>query len=181
MSETGLEYSAVLGRRVRTGNWQDQAVSTYSKIQDALDQEAWRWAAELANYFVEEASVCFGIYRGWIPLLNDFLAENGCSSHDLDVINADIVSKLRLPDGRAWDPHRQWHDVGMLGERLVAAVHDHDAQKARALLDELKETWRRCHDRDVDHTYGLMSEIVKRCGEDRLGEAFGDVLTRKLG
>jgi hypothetical protein len=176
MSETALEYSAVLGRRVRAGSWEDQAISTYVKIQEALDAESWEWAAQLANYFVEEASVCFGIYRGWIPMLNDFLAENGASSEDLAQINKDIVAKLDLPDGKPWDPFLQWHEVSMLSEQLVKAVFSHDAPAARVALDELKETWRRGHDRDVDHTYGLMSAIVERCGENRIGDMWDKVL-----
>src|SRR5581483_7340519 len=175
-SETRIEYSPALGRRVRLGSWEDQKVSTYRKIREAIEQERWDDAAELGNYFVDEAKVCFAIYRQWIPDLNGFLAENGVSQEELAAVNAEIVAKLDLPDGRSWDPYRQWHDFVTQVEELVALVHREHAAAALAKLDELKETWRQCHDRDVDHTYGLMSEIVKRVGESAIGPMWDKVL-----
>src|SRR6202011_1956318 len=88
---------------------------------------------------------------------------------EVEAASAEIVSKLDLPDGRPWDPFRQWHDVVSGAEKLVALLHREQGAAGLQRLDELKETWRRCHDRDVDHTYGLMSEIVKRLGEEAIG------------
>jgi hypothetical protein len=175
-AETRIEYFPALGRRVRLGSWEDQKISTYRKIREAIAESRWDDAAELCNYFVEEAKVCFAIYRQWIPDLNGFLAENGVSKEDLDQVNAEIVTKLDLPDGRPWDPFRQWHDFTTQVEEFVALVHREQGQEALEKLDELKETWRRCHDRDVDHTYGLMSEIVKRLGESSIGAMWEKVL-----
>ena len=61
-------------------------------------------------------------------------------------------------------------------EEFVALAHRENADAALEKLDELKETWRRCHDRDVDHTYGLMSEIVKHLGEGSIGPMWDKVL-----
>jgi hypothetical protein len=174
--DTRIEYSPALGRRVRLGSWEDQKVSTYRKIREAVEQGRWDDAAELGNYFVDEAKVCFAIYRQWIPDLNGFLAENGVSADDLAQVNAEIVAKLDLPDGRPWDPFRQWHDFVVQVEEFVALVHREQGPAALEQLDELKETWRQCHDRDVDHTYGLMSEIVKRLGEGAIGPMWDKVL-----
>ena len=110
MGETRIEYFPALGRRTRLGSWEDQKISTYRKIREAIEERRWDDAAELGNYFVDEAKVCFAIYRQWIPDLNAFLAENGVSQADLDAVNAEIVSKLDLPDGRSWDPFRLWHE-----------------------------------------------------------------------
>lgn len=176
MSNVELAFSEALGRRVRLGRWEDQKISTYRKIHEAIDAGEWDSAAELSNYFVEEASVCYGIYRGWIPALNAFLAENGVGKEELDEVNREIVAKLSLPDGSPWDVYKQWHRVQQRCEELVACVYREHAEDAHAKLDELKETWRRCHDRDVDHTYGLMSEIVKRLGESSIGRMWEKVL-----
>jgi hypothetical protein len=176
MSETRIEYFAPLGRRVRLGTWSDQRVSTYRKIHEAIEESRFDEAAELANYFVEEARVCFAIYRQWIPDLKAFLAENGVESADIDAAEAKIVAKLDLPDGTAWDPYRQWHDFTTQVEQLVALVHREQRDAAAAKLDELKETWRRCHDRDVDHAYGLMTEIVARLGESSIGAMWDKIL-----
>lgn len=173
---TTIEYSAPLGRRVRLGSWEDQRVSTYSKVHDAIDAGEWEFAAELAHYFVDEASVCYGIYRQWIPDLRAFLRENGITAEQQAEIDADIIGKLSLPEGRPWNASFQWHLVRTQGEELVKRIHQHDADGAHEQLVELKETWRRCHDRDVDHTYGLMSEIVKRLGESAIGAMWDKVI-----
>jgi hypothetical protein len=174
--DTRIEYVPALGRRARLGSWEDQKVSTYRKIREAIEDRRWDDAAELCNYFVDEAKVCFAIYRQWIPDLNGFLAENGVASADLDAVNAEILAKLDLPDGRPWDPHRRWHDFVTQVEEFVALVHREQGAGALDQLDRLKETWRQCHDRDVDHTYGLMSEIVKRLGESAIGPMWDKVL-----
>ena len=106
MSETTIAFYDALGRRIRMGSWQDQKISTYRKIHEAIDDERWDEAAELANYFVDEASVCFGIYRQWIPDLNAFLTENGVSKAELAAVTARIVAKLALPDGTPWNVRR---------------------------------------------------------------------------
>jgi hypothetical protein len=174
--ETRIEYLPALGRRTRLGSWEDQKISTYRKIREALEDERWDDAAELGNYFVDEAKVCFAIYRQWIPDLRAFLVENGVAPDDVEAANQAIVDKLDLPDGRPWDPFRQWHDFTMQVEEFVALVHREQGDAALAKLDELKETWRRCHDRDVDNTYGLMSEIVARLGEGSIGAMWDKVL-----
>jgi hypothetical protein len=176
IGDTRLEYFPALGRRVRLGSWEDQKISTYRKIRQAVEQGRWDDAAELCNYFVDEAKVCFAIYRQWIPDLSAFLAENGLSGEELQTVHAEIVAKLDLPGGRPWDPFRQWHEFVMQVEEFVALVHREEGAAALEKLDALKETWRRGHDRDVDHTYGLMSEIVKRLGEESIGAMWDKVL-----
>jgi hypothetical protein len=174
--ETTIAFSELLGRRVRMGSWEDQKVSTYRKIREAIDGGRWDEAARLANYFVDEAQVCFAIYRQWIPDLRAFLAENAVPKEEIAQADADIVAKLALPDGSPFNPYRQWDAFRTRIEELVAAIHRRQADEAMALLDEAKETWRRCHDRDVDHTYGLMSEIMARLGEASIGAMWDKVL-----
>ena len=38
MSQTRIEFTELLGRRVRMGPWEDQKISTYRKILEALDE-----------------------------------------------------------------------------------------------------------------------------------------------
>ena len=77
MVETKIAFTELLGRRVRMGPWEDQKVSTYRKIIEALDAGRWDEAATLGSYFVDEANVCFTLYRQWIGDLNAFLRERG--------------------------------------------------------------------------------------------------------
>ena len=176
MSNTTIAFSDLLGRRVRMGSWEDQKISTYRKIKEAIEERRWDDAARLADYFVDEANVCFSLYRQWLADLNAFLRENGVQEHELDDVNASIVEKLALPDGTAWQPRRRWDEFLTQVQEFVALVYRERADEALAKLDELKETWRQTHDRDVDHTYGLMHEIVTRLGEGAIGAMWEKVL-----
>ncbi len=120
------------------GSWQDQRISTYRKIHEAIDAGEWDLAAQLANYFVEEASVCCGIYRQWIPDLNAFLAENGVSKEDIAAANERIVATLAFPDGSPWNVRTQWFKVHEQCEQLVGHVFREEAEAAHAKLDELQ-------------------------------------------
>jgi hypothetical protein len=173
---TEIAYSDVLGRRVRTGTWEEQQVSTYRRIRDAIGREAWDEAAALAHYFVDEAQTCFAIYRQWIPDLHAFLADQGVPAEELERVDAAILAKLALPDGRPFDARRQWDAFLTDMEALVGHCHRREAAEGLRALDAMKETWRQAHDRDADHAYGLMDEVKARVGEDAIGPMFEHVL-----
>lgn len=166
MPGTRIEFSEVLGRRVRLGNWQDQKISTYRKIQEAIRDARWDDAAELADYFTDEANVCFSLYRQWINDLRGFLRSEGMSEEELSVVDADVRSKLTLPDGREWNAHRHWDRYRSEQRALLAHLYRQETEAALDALATMKETWRQTHDRDVDHTYGLMSAIQERHGSE---------------
>lgn len=176
VDRTAISFVPSIGRRARVDSWEEQKVSTYRKIREAIGERRWDDAARLMNYFVDEGRVCFGIYRQWIPDLSAFLAENGVSAEEVDAANAGIVAKLALPDGTPWNAYAQWDRFLTAVEDAVRAIHREDAAASLELVDTAKETWRRCHDRDVDHTYGLMSEIVARLGESAIGAMWDKVL-----
>nr|MDQ3553751.1 hypothetical protein [Chloroflexota bacterium] len=65
---THLTWSDEIGKRVRTGDWEDQAASTVTKIQEALRDGGDTFglaagrretAAQLVDYFMEEAKVVY--------------------------------------------------------------------------------------------------------------------------
>jgi hypothetical protein len=174
--QTPTSFVPSIGRRARVDSWEEQKISTYRKVREAISEGRWDDAARLTNYFVDEGKVCFSIYRQWIPDLNAFLRENGVAADELERVNADIVAKLVLPDGTPWNAYEQWDRFLTAIEVTVRAIHREQEDEALELLDVAKETWRRCHDRDVDHTYGLMSEIVARCGESAIGPMWDKVI-----
>ncbi len=176
MSETGVAFSDALGRRIRMGSWDELKVSTYRRIHEAIDAERWDDAAELTHYFVDEANVCFSLYRQWIADLNAFLADRGVAAADLAQVNDGIVAKLSLPDGTPWQPRRRWHEFITQVEATVRLCHQHRGDDAKASADLMKETWRQTHDRDVDHTYGLMSEVTTRFGDAAIADMYQRVL-----
>ena len=80
MPGTGIAFSDIVGRRIRLGSWQDQKVSTYRRIQEAVAHGRWDEAAALAHYFVDEADVCFTLYRQWDADLQGFLRDEGVAA-----------------------------------------------------------------------------------------------------
>jgi len=171
-TETRIEFSEVLGRRVRLGSWEDQRISTYRKIREAIAQERWDDAAELTDFFLDEADIIFSFYRQWLNDLKGFLESNGVLPGDLSAIDAEIQAKLDLPDGTPWNPHRHKDRYTREHRQLLARLHREEADAAIAMLDQMKETWRQTHDRDVDHVYGLMSQVQDRLGSPGIAEMY---------
>src|SRR6185436_6732971 len=71
---THLEWSDAIGKRVRSGDWADQAISTAVKIEDELRAGGndlglaggrRENAAQLVDYYMEEAKVVYVVYRVW--------------------------------------------------------------------------------------------------------------------
>lgn len=171
-----IKFDEILGRRVRLGTWEDQKISTYRKIMEALDAREWDDAAKLGAYFIDEANVCFSIYRQWLPDLNAFLADQGVDAKLIEARNAQVTTLNKLPDGSAWDRNRQWNRFITAMEAFTAATYREDRELAKERMAEAKELWRQCHDRDVDHTYALMSLVNEELGEDAIRPMYDRVL-----
>jgi hypothetical protein len=171
-----MGFSEALQRRVRLGSWEDQKISTYRKIQESVDAGRWDEAAELASYFIDEAAVCWHLYRQWLADLEGFLRDEGTSEGDLAQIRAKLVEVTTLPDGTAFDSHAMWGQFNGLIEDVVSACGRADGVAALASMDEAKEVWRRTHDRDVDMTYCYMSETAQRFGDDAIPRMYERVL-----
>jgi len=154
VTETQIAYTELLGRRVRMGTWEDQKIATYQKIAEALEAENWDNAAELESYFIDEANVCFSIYRQWIPDITGFLKSKGS----------------------AWNPRKHWDRFLSEMRAVSAATYREQAAEAWTLMETAKETWRQAHDRDVDHTYALMSLVMEELGELAIREMYDAIL-----
>lgn len=171
-----LVYSPLLGRRVRTGGWDDQQVGTYHKVRQALSDQRWRDASVLADCCVDEARVCYDLYRQWMADISQFLERRGVESGEVAAINRHLLSLLDLPDGSPFEARQCWvqfldqvRDFHMLcGERNEAA--------ALAKLEQIRESWRQLHDRDVDHSAGLISEVGNRLGEAAVEPMFHEIM-----
>lgn len=169
-----LEEHPLLGRRIRGGPWEEQGVATSRLIAAAVADGHWETAAELARYFVTEAEVCYRLYRQWTDDLRDFLLEQGLSQAELDDVEAAIDAVLVLPDGSPWCPTQAWGTFEAQVDAFVEAAAERTATTTQ--LDGFVESWRRCHDRDVDHISGLMNQVVLRFGEAAIGPMYDRVL-----
>jgi hypothetical protein len=163
-----LEYSDTLRRRVRVGDWSEQQVGTLTRIREALEAGDRTRAADLAEYFLDEVEIIGGIYREWIPGIYAFLADQGLSDSETASLRADLMETLRLPDGRPFDADALWTQLVAQVNAFAGGCHGGEETADIDSVSEFKETWRRLHDRQVDHCYGLMDTLVRRFGEERL-------------
>ncbi len=171
-----IGFSDILQRRVRLGDWSDQKVSTHRRVLESLELEQWTDAADLARYFVDEAAVCWHLYRQWLADLRGFLSDEGAPSTELDEVAHSLIDLTRLPDGTAFDTDRQWAQLGQLVDGVVRAAESHDAAAGASLMEQAKEVWRQTHDRDVDSTYCYMSQVAERFGDDAIPRMYERVL-----
>ena len=172
-----LHYSETLGRRVRSdATWADAAVSTYTKAQDEIKAGDWTRAAEYVDFFVDEASVIFGVFRGLIPDAISFLEARGVTRPQLLELNRRLLDLIHLPDGRPFVARLRWTEFQAEVRTCTQACGAADAERALASLAELKEIWRQIQDRDVDHLYGLLNEAVVYWGEPVVGEFWDAII-----
>jgi hypothetical protein len=175
---THLTWSDALGKRVRTGDWAEQAVPTVSLIEDAVGAGDHEQAAQLVDYFMEEAKVCYQIYEVWMTGLREWLLTNGVTSGELEAELASLHELLRMPDGSSFQPVALWGSLGERAGRLANDLRVQQAGGAEAIADveQIRESWRRLHDRWVDLLSGMFTFVADRFGEDRLEDAYRHLL-----
>jgi hypothetical protein len=161
---------------VRAGAWADQKIATYTKIKEAIETGRFCDASALADYFVDEAKVCYDLYRQWLADLCRFLSVKGLTGSEIVAANQRILENLDLPDGRPFIAKYCWMEFLDEIREFHSICGREDAKAALEMLDTFKEDWRRIHDRDVDHCYGLMNEVKMRLGEASVEEVLRAIL-----
>ena len=161
-----LGWSHDISKRIREGDWPTQAVSTVQLIEQAIGGGQLEPAAQLVDYFMEEAKVVYVIYDVWSAGFAEYLAGRGVSGNELESELARLRALLTFPDGGAFAPAERWRALaslaGTLAHRLRA--YDLEAGEALRLLDELREGWRQLHDRYADWQAGLLTFVASRFG-----------------
>lgn len=184
---TNLTWSDDIGKRVRSGDPADQAISTVTKIREALEEAGDRFgpmagrremAAQLVDYFMEEAKVIYVIYKVWTDGFVDWLRGKGLTEEEL---TAEIESLSRLmayPDGTPFDAPTRWAALGEQAGRLGNCIRSYDitVADATAEVEELLAAWRRLHDRNADLMAGVLAMVARRFGEEALEPCYRSVL-----
>ena len=172
---THLMWSDELAKRVRTGDWADQIVPTVTKIEEAIIAGDLEIAAELVDYFMEEAKVVQAIYAVWYPGFKDWLRQEGVTEVELEVETTRLATLLAMPNGAPFEPFGLWAELGARAGRLGNLVRSGGIETTAALadVDGLREDWRRLHDRWVDLISGVLAY-----GATRFGEASLDAMYR---
>ncbi|HEU0243852.1 MAG TPA: hypothetical protein VFQ75_08100 [Candidatus Limnocylindrales bacterium] len=184
---THLEWSDAIGKRVRSGDWADQAVSTVTKIEEELAAAGDEFglaanrrenAAQLVDYFMEEAKVVYVIYKVWTAGFVDWLRSQGVTDAELDAEVARLGALLAYPDGAPLDREARWDALGLRAGRLANGIRSYDLPVADALveLEGVTEDWRRLHDRSADLMAGILAYVVHRFGEPALETCYRAIM-----
>ena len=184
---TQLTWSDEIGKRVRMGDWSDQAVSTVTKIREALHEAGDEFglaagrretAAQLVDYFMEEAKVVYVIYEVWTAGFLDWLRANGVTHVELDSERARLSALMAWPDGAPFDPAARWRELGAAAGVLGNGIRGYQLTVAQAeeRLEELLADWRRLHDRYADVMAGVLAFVARRFGEPALEYCYRAVL-----
>ena len=112
-----MGFSDIIGRRVRLGDWQDQKISTYRKIREALDEGRWDDAASWPPTSWTRRKVCLVLYRQWILDLEGFLLDEGVTADELAAITDQIERAIVLPNGARFDSDAHWARFNELSRR----------------------------------------------------------------
>ncbi len=184
---THLTWSDEIGKRVRTGDWADQAVSTVTKIREALREGGDTFgpgvgrretAAQLVDYFMEEAKVVYVVYDVWTAGFVEWLRSEGVSDADLDAEMDRLRTLMAYPDGTPLDWEARWAELALQAGSLGNGIRSYDLSVAAAevAIDELVGAWRRLHDRHADVMAGVLAFVVRRFGEPALETCYRAVL-----
>jgi hypothetical protein len=184
---TRLEWSDEIGKRVRSGSWQDQAVPTLTKIQKALHDAGDTFgpaagrretAAQLVDYFMEEAKVVYLIYEVWTDGFLGWLTSQGVPAAEREAELQRLRALLAYPDGVPLDPPARWRELSRQAGELGNGIRSYDLAVADAetALERLRDGWRMLHDRYADLMAGILAFVARRFGEARLEDCYRAVL-----
>ena len=169
-------HSDSLGRKVRTGSWQDQSVGTYTKLSACIASREASTAISYVEFFLQEAKVIYALYTQINPDLRAFMHSRGMSAAEVSDADRNVVDLLRLPSGEPFDRDALMSDVEQHARLCSDAIDADQWAAADENAEAMRETWRRVKDRDGDHSYGLIDAIVKRFGEGVIGDMWDSVI-----
>lgn len=184
---THLGWSDEIGKRVRTGDWADQSISTVTKIREALEEAGDTFglkagrretSAQLVDYFMEEAKVVYVVYKVWTEGFLGWLRAQGIQDADLSAELDRLARLMAYPDGTPLDPALRWEALGERAGRLANGIRGFDLSVADATaeLESVLEDWRRLHDRHADVMAGVLAYVARKFGEDALDSCYRSVL-----
>jgi hypothetical protein len=173
-----LAWSDELGKRVRRGDFAELAVSTTRKILDSIQSGHWEVAAQLLDYWLEEAKIPYVICAVWMDGFVEWFRTKGVPEREVEVELERLRTLLAFPDGGPYDPSERWNAIsaaaGSLAGRL--RVYEITAEAAATELDAVRESWRQLDERITDMIGGLLTFVAARFGEAAIEDCFRFVL-----
>lgn len=177
-----LAWSEQVGKRVRDEGWTELGVPTVQRIEQALDQNQLEIAAQLIDYFMEEAKVCHNVYQTWTEGFSRWISRQGGVEADFEIERARLDRVLSFEDGAPFDPQRRWQELAVQAGAVAHGLRGLgvSADDGRRGLEELRRGWQGLHDRWVDLQAGLITWIAGRFGEPAVGDCYREVLRDHL-
>lgn len=152
-------------------------VSTYRKILLSIDNEHWDNAHAYLDFFIEEARICYEVYRSWDDMFHSFFRDRDVRDDEYEGMKRDLIRLVNEPyNGDTFDESIEW----LRCLELQAAIHrlmKPEQDRARDLVESLREQWRSLHDRQVDVASGMMTQAAIRYGEVEIEALYRDYLT----
>ena len=182
-----LTWSDSLGKRVKVGDRARQQVPTLDEVRAAIAEAGDEFglkagrrevAAQLVDYFMEEAKVVYVIYDVWTKGFLEWLGTKDVPQAERDAEISRLKALLAFPDGQPYEPEPRWEALGAFAGRLGNRIRSYDITGAEAdrELDTLEESWRQLHDRGADLMAGLLAFVARRFGESALEECYRYVM-----
>jgi hypothetical protein len=166
-TEIGVLFSARHGRPVRSGSLHDQRGSTFELIVDAIGARKRDLAASLVRFCRDsECGPRQSVQRRWREQLRTLLVHTGASSEEVRSVEARLLGLLALPGGEPFSDGASERFVAMTFDELATLCRSAQWESARTAALKARDTWQLVHDREIDWTYGLMTEYVRREGEE---------------
>lgn len=171
-----LRFDEILKRHVRAGDWEDQLVSTFRKICEAIQAGRRQEAVEYIDFFVVEGKVSYDLYQAWVPLLHQCLKDLGMEPADVEEVDLDLRRLVNRTVGVLFDPEQDWQRLQSARDGLVAGLGG-PAEASLERAAAFKELWRTIHDRYVDLVGGLFNAIATNFGEESVAKAYYDYIS----
>lgn len=173
MSE--MKFSEVLNKKIRKGDWSELLVSTFEKICNAIKEKRKEDAIELIDYFMEEARICYDIYVQWSGDFIRYIQDQpGVISGEIEGMSEDLIHLLG-ENGVPFNSQERWVALHEKRAGLIRAIYG-EAPIPQLLkdMDDVRESWRKLHDKYVDYCYGILVYIANRFGEDKIETVYRD-------
>ena len=87
----------------------------YGEIAEYYDHVVPYRDRQDVDFFVDEAAVIWGFFRGLIPDAIVFLEQRGVPRDELTELNRSILAMLDLPDGRPFVSRKRWAEKSCAG------------------------------------------------------------------
>lgn len=169
-------HSDTLGRRVRAGDFREQARSTWEKAAEAVERRDAEDLVELVGYAIDEATIHCDVMTQWRADTRTLLYSKGTSEQDLAEVERRLIELLPMADGSAFEMPGAWHGLLELVADTKRNANAGAWEQVRGQIDEARDLWRAISDRDVDWCCGVLNEVVVRYGEETVPEIWERIL-----